>query len=260
VANADLRFQHIRPRRLQLARLQRRNELPVLVPLDGDPNALEFRERLAKELRPDTALTFYVGSIFRRPLLESFEQVINYHDSLLPRHRGLGATSFSIYDREERTGFTFHRMTEAIDAGPILLQGSIPLDGRMRLDDVHRRKIAAAVEHIPRLLELARSRDPGRTQNGPSSYHSAGELRAIRTVDHPGHETADELSRRVRAFGTVFITIGGTRYPVTRLRSASPGSRLAFRTADGRLLAPDRFRDLPRPLYELGRRVGITTD
>jgi methionyl-tRNA formyltransferase len=259
-ANANLRFQHVRPRGLDLDGVQRHHELPVLVPPGGDPNAAEFRAHLVNEIRPDVALTFYVRTIFRRSLIESFEQVINYHDSLLPQHRGLGATSFSMYDGEKQTGFTFHRMNEAIDAGPILIQGSIRLDERLSLDEVHRRKIAVAVENIPRMLERVLTNDPGCPQDGPGSYHSAHDVRTIRSVDHPEHETAHELNRRVRAFGTVFLTIGGARYPVTRLRNASSHRRLSFRTADGQILAPDRFRYMPRPVYELGRRVGVTAE
>lgn len=255
--NPGLRFSHVRPRRLNLARLQNRFDIPVLVPPDGDLNGAAFRERLVNEVRPDIALTFYVGTIFRRPLLESFDQVINFHDSLLPQHRGVGATSFSIYRGDERTGFTFHRMTEAIDTGPILLQASFPVDDIMSLDEVIRRKTAAAVEQLPKVFELILARDPGRPQEGPSCYHSVRDVQSVRYIDDPRRETAAELNRVVRAFGTAFLNIEGVHYPVTRLRSAASGQRLAFRTADGRTLAPDRFRYLPRPLYELSRRFRI---
>ncbi len=49
--------------------------------------------------------------------------------------------------------------------------------------------------------------------------------------------------KRIRAFGTVHLTIGGAEHPVTRLREARSGQPPSFRTADRRVLAPDRLGD-----------------
>jgi len=49
---------------------------------------------------------------------------IQYHPSLLPRHRGPSAISWSIACGETQTGLTIFRPTDGLDEGPIILQKS----------------------------------------------------------------------------------------------------------------------------------------
>lgn len=56
---------------------------------------------------------------------------INYHNALLPYHKGMNAEAWSIYDMDSVTGITWHRIRPAIDEGEILIQKKIPLDETM---------------------------------------------------------------------------------------------------------------------------------
>ncbi len=47
---------------------------------------------------------------------------INVHPSLLPRHRGPDPYFWTLYREDAETGVTVHRITDAYDEGPILLQ------------------------------------------------------------------------------------------------------------------------------------------
>ena len=71
-------------------------------------------------------------------------------------------------------------------------------------------------------------------------------------VPDPGALTADELTRRVRAFGWMDVVIDGRVRHAIRLRRADPRRPLAFRTADGATRAPDRLRGLPLRLRRPG--------
>jgi len=82
-------------------------DIPVLVPSGGNPNAHGFVERLCEQTRAEVALSYYCGTIWRTDLLRAFNQAVNYHDGYLPWYRGVGATSFSIYNGEQESGFTF---------------------------------------------------------------------------------------------------------------------------------------------------------
>ncbi len=53
---------------------------------------------------------------------------INYHNALLPFHKGMNAEAWSIYDMDHATGITWHRIRPAIDEGEILIQKTIALD------------------------------------------------------------------------------------------------------------------------------------
>lgn len=47
---------------------------------------------------------------------------ISYHPSLLPRHRGASAVSWTLIEGDSRAGFTIFWADEGLDTGPILLQ------------------------------------------------------------------------------------------------------------------------------------------
>lgn len=53
---------------------------------------------------------------------------INYHNALLPHHKGMNAEAWSIYDMDNITGITWHRIRPEIDEGEILIQKKIVLD------------------------------------------------------------------------------------------------------------------------------------
>jgi amino acid adenylation domain-containing protein len=52
---------------------------------------------------------------------------INYHDALLPKYGGVNATSWTIYNREQIHGITWHVIEKKVDAGDILKQSSVEL-------------------------------------------------------------------------------------------------------------------------------------
>ena len=243
--NPDARSDPARRTRIDLFRLARARKIPILVPPAGDPNDPAFVAQLLEETRPDVALSYYCTRIWRAHLLQAFPQAVNYHDSFLPSYKGVAATSFSIYYEEQATGFTFHHMTEGIDAGPILVQDSIAIDDHSVFADVARRKAAAAVAALPKVLDLIAANDPGQPQTDLGSYYSGHDLYAITRVTRPDLLTATELRRRIRAFGTVQLAIGGTDWPATRVRTGRPGRRLTFQTADGSYATADRIRGVP---------------
>lgn len=51
--------------------------------------------------------------------------IINYHNSLLPCHKGMHAEAWAIYSNEVETGVTWHFVDEGVDSGDIILQKKI---------------------------------------------------------------------------------------------------------------------------------------
>ena len=231
--------------RFDLFRLAHERGVPVLAPAGRGLNDPVFVAELRDRARPDVALSCYCRTIWRSELLGALPQAVNYHDGLLPEYKGIAATPFSIYNRETSSGFTFHRMTEGIDAGAILVQGAVTVDEHSTLADVDRRKRLAAVATLPQVLDLVVAHDPGRAQDRPGSYHSGKELAAMTRVAQPELLTADDLLRRIRAFGRIDLEIDGTVWPVTRMRAGRPGRPRTVSTADGQSLTVDRVRGLP---------------
>lgn len=251
-SNREVSLRSLFEPRLDLFRLCSRRGIPVLVPPTSNPNDTRFVRDVVSALRPDVALSYYCRHRFRRRLLSSFAQAVNFHDGLLPDYRGVMATSFSILAGEERSGLTFHHMSAEIDRGPILFEDWVPAGARATVREVSRAKAARAANAVPRVLDLLAAGDPGRPQDGEGSYFSAHDWAALTHLSEPANATSEQIRRRIRAFGAVRLDIAGQSWPVTRLRPARPGERLAFRTEDGQLLRPDRFLGLPAVVY---RRV-----
>lgn len=71
---------------------------------------------------------------------------INFHPSLLPRHRGSLTQFWAVFEGDQKAGTTCHRMVHDFDAGRILDQESVSLavdETALSLS----RKIAMAIEH-----------------------------------------------------------------------------------------------------------------
>ena len=53
---------------------------------------------------------------------------INYHNALLPDHRGMNAEAWAIYDMDPYTGITWHYIDAAVDKGKIISQRTCPVN------------------------------------------------------------------------------------------------------------------------------------
>jgi methionyl-tRNA formyltransferase len=87
----------------------------------------EFLAEL-KAFDPDLLVIAAYGRILPTSVLEAPHIMpINVHASLLPRHRGAAPVEGAILAGDSESGVTIMRVTERMDAGPILLQRPIPL-------------------------------------------------------------------------------------------------------------------------------------
>ena len=70
---------------------------------------------------------------------------INFHPSLLPRHRGPNPVGWAIRSGDGCHGITWHRMTSEFDAGPILAQRSFPDSSSDTTEEINLRKSVLGV-------------------------------------------------------------------------------------------------------------------
>lgn len=229
--------------------------IPLVLPPGHDINHPQLAAHVAERLQASCALAVGCVQIFRPALLAAFAQRVNYHNSLLPAYAGFRATRWSVYHREKVTGFTFHRMSEGLDEGPILVQGALPIRPDIALDRLEAEKTQLALRCLPRLFDALLATDPGLPQVGERSYFGAKAMRQLQTIADPATVSFDELARRLHAFDLVNVQLGSQIYPVTKLRRATKTTALSFRTQDGVLVEPTRFGYLPHPLHRLWRRT-----
>ena len=81
-----------------------------------------------KGFNPDLLVVAAYGRILPTAILEAARiMALNVHASLLPRHRGAAPIEGAILAGDAASGVTIIRITEQMDAGPILLQRVTPL-------------------------------------------------------------------------------------------------------------------------------------
>jgi Formyl transferase len=228
--------------------LARRHRIPLLAPRERGVNDPRFVEQL-RALGADATIGLMVGQIFRAPLLDACKLPLNYHDGVLPRYRGVAATAWSIYERADESGFTFHVMTEEVDGGPVLLEGAVPLAPEAALWPTERAKTRLACSQLSSLFDLLLAGSgSASTQGGRGRSFSRADVRAIRAVEQPGAITVQELELRLRAFESLELTLAGRDWTTTALRKVgrrARNHRLAFTSADGVRLEPSRIAYLP---------------
>jgi len=236
-------------------RLGNQFNVPVIRPPQQNINHPEFINHIRQELKADFALSCICLQLFSPELLQVFSVAVNYHNGLLPKYRGLKATGWSIYFKEESTGFTFHLMTEGIDDGRILLQDAIPVEANDSLYETEIKKTLKAGERIGEVLQMMLDGKTGISQTGDFSYFSSKDFRTITTIEDPSQHTAHELLHRLKSFEGLSIRIGDKIYQVTKLAkvedSSTPKKGLEFLTHDGVKMKPTRFHFMPWWLYVL---------
>ncbi|MBR6897701.1 MAG: methionyl-tRNA formyltransferase [Lachnospiraceae bacterium] len=85
---------------------------------------------IIRELEPDLIAVAAFGQILPQPVLDAPKYCcLNVHASLLPKYRGAAPIQQAILDGCEETGISIQRMVMALDAGDIVLQEKIRLDG-----------------------------------------------------------------------------------------------------------------------------------
>lgn len=162
---------------------------PVVCVLSPDGSLTDSAEKLSIRHETDRKAFFeclrggavdVLWSVANPWVLTEFEigavqhRVVNYHDSLLPLHAGMHATTWALLEGRQTHGVSWHEVDVGIDTGRLLAQMSIPVLAEDRAFDLNARCLDAACRLFIRLIE-----DPtqlgcvGHVQSGERSYHAA---------------------------------------------------------------------------------------
>jgi len=89
------------------------------------------------------------------PLLEAFpDRILNVHPSLLPSFPGLDAQRQALEHGVCVTGATVHLVTSELDAGPIVLQASVPVLADDTVDTLSARVLIAEHRLYPEAIRI----------------------------------------------------------------------------------------------------------
>jgi phosphoribosylglycinamide formyltransferase-1 len=169
-----------------LERAQRAAVPTRVIPHRGYPDRPSFDAALDAALREAGVELICLAGFMRiltAPFVEAWrDRMLNIHPSLLPAFRGADAHAQVLASGVRVSGCTVHVVRPQMDAGPILLQGLVPVLPGDTVEDLSRRTLE--VEHVcyPRALELMAS---GRVRIAGERVLVAGIDPALLLVRHP---------------------------------------------------------------------------
>ncbi|MHC4063614.1 MAG: methionyl-tRNA formyltransferase [Planctomycetota bacterium] len=156
---------------------QMADELGVETIATEQVNAPEMRERVATS-GASLAVTVAFGQKIGPELLQTPPAGwINLHASLLPAYRGASPIHRAVLDRCERTGVTVFRLTERMDAGPILTTRWTAIKPAETTAELHDRLAAIGCDALQAALALFEDGVPDGTPQDESQATKAPRLR-----------------------------------------------------------------------------------
>ncbi len=118
-----------------------------------------YEHALTSELQAHSVQWVALAGFMRllgRAFLESWpERVLNIHPSLLPAFPGLDAQGQALEHGVRISGATVHLVDEGTDAGPILLQGAVPVLPDDDLETLRQRILRMEHQLYPKALRWA---------------------------------------------------------------------------------------------------------
>ena len=139
-------------RRAKLAARLRRVRVATGVDVEfvEDVNAPAFVQRIAPG---DFGVVAGFNQIFEAATIARFTALLNAHPSLLPLYRGPAPSRACLANGESHSGYSWHRVSERIDAGEVLHQGSVAIAPGLDAAALDRLISAAAAAEVPALLD-----------------------------------------------------------------------------------------------------------
>jgi phosphoribosylglycinamide formyltransferase-1 len=131
---------------------------------DRDAAMRDFFRRHSVELVVDAGY----DRVHSRAFLEAFEgRIVNVHPSLLPEFGGgMDAVERALESGAKVTGATVHIVTASLDAGPVLVQETVPILAGDTVETLRQRVHEAEHRILPQAIRLMEARLAKRTSVG----------------------------------------------------------------------------------------------
>lgn len=236
----------------------------------------DVREELEAS-RPQVGVVVAYGNLIPRWLLDLPPHgFLNAHPSLLPRYRGASPIPHAILNGDPETGVTVIRLTEELDAGPILAQERVPIGPQDTAGTLEAKLARVAAGLLLRTLQaLERGEIHPRPQEASAATYCAKLTKEDGRIRW--EEPAEQIERHLRAMDPwpgAFTARGGQLLKIWRARvvpgegSGRPGeivrvTREGFvvATGEGGLevleVQPPGGRRMPADAYVRGHRVQV---
>jgi len=169
-------------------------------------------KKTIEDLKPDLIFSSYYRKILKQEVLDIPKMgCINIHPAMLPFGRGPAPSLWNVLNGDSFAGSTIHYMIEAVDAGDIINQKQISIDG-MTGFQLNERLMTVGLElfkeNFENILQGTNQRIP---QNHSEAIYTIQFRQSLR---HIYWEMPDRVINQIRAFakpfdGAIASTING---------------------------------------------------
>jgi methionyl-tRNA formyltransferase len=178
----------------------------------------EARERL-HATHADLFVVVAYGELFQRAVLAiPTHGCLNVHPSLLPRYRGSAPIQTAILNGDRETGVSIIQMVRRLDAGPIVTQRQIALDGTETGGSLSDTLANLAGQMLPDVvLDWAAGRIEARPQDDERATITRELTKSDGEIDWQDESIA--IERQIRAYQpwpTSWTMLGGKRVVIER--------------------------------------------
>lgn len=172
-----------------------------------------------RELKADIAVVAAYGLILPRPVIEAFPKgCINIHGSLLPRWRGAAPIQRAIEAGDPESGITIMNIVEGLDAGAMLLKGSVPITSNTTGESLHDALAEVGGDLILQVLADVDGYEAKAQEQDESLVTYAEKIdKSESKIDFS--QSAETLERKIRAFNpypAMYFEYDGERCKVLR--------------------------------------------
>ena len=152
------------------------------------------------ELKADLSVMAFVTDIVPDEILEApTHGTIQYHPSLLPKHRGPSSMNWPIISGETVTGLSIFWPDKGLDTGPVLLQKEVEITPDDTLGSLYFGKLySMGVDAMVESVQIVREGNAPRRDQDHSEATYEGWCRAEDVVIDWQNQTVDEVYNLIR--------------------------------------------------------------
>lgn len=159
----------------------------------------ELKQKFIQE-KPDFSLVVSYGALIKKDILEIPKvAAINIHASLLPKYRGASPIQEAILQGEKKTGITWIKMNEKMDAGDIIAQKEIAIDENDTSETLAKKLSQLAAQTTPHLLSNF-IKNPQATKQNEEKATYCRKIKSGEGLLSLNKETAQQMLRKIRAY------------------------------------------------------------
>lgn len=137
-------------------------------------NELEAKEFILKKVKKvDILISIANRIIIKESLIRLCRfGAVNLHPGKLPDYKGSFSIPWSLINNENEVGYTYHYMTQEIDAGNILFEKKFAIYLNDNAHTLHYKVMTDAITNLPNVINKIIAGDTGKVQLNSGNYYS----------------------------------------------------------------------------------------